>query len=106
MALSDPIIEKIADYTHTYEAQEASLQEAKTCFFDSLACAFLALEHKKVKDFCNIGYIKDSSGPVRVIGTDIKTNPVDAAFLNGSLIRWLDFNDTWLAKEWGHPSDN
>ena len=106
MALFDPISEKIADYTHTYEAQEASLQEAKTCFFDSLACAFLALEHKKVKDFCNIGYIKDSSGPVRVIGTDIKTNPVDAAFLNGSLIRWLDFNDTWLAKEWGHPSDN
>ncbi len=106
MALFDPIIEKIANYTHTYEAKEASLQEAKTCFFDSLACAFLALEHKKVKDFCNIGYIKDSSGPVRVIGTDIKTNPVDAAFLNGSLIRWLDFNDTWLAKEWGHPSDN
>ena len=106
MALFDPIIEKIANYTLTYEAQEASLQEAKTCFFDSLACAFLALEHKKVKDFCNISYIKDSSGPVRVIGTDIKTNPVDAAFLNGSLIRWLDFNDTWLAKEWGHPSDN
>ena len=106
MALFDRIIEKIAEYTHTFEAQESSLQEAKTCFFDSLACAFLALEHKKVKDFCNIGYIKDSSGSVRVIGTDIKTNPVDATFLNGSLIRWLDFNDTWLAKEWGHPSDN
>ena len=106
MTLSDPIIEKIADYAQTYNAREASLKEAKTCFFDSLACAFLALEHKKVKDFCNIAYISDSSGSVRVIGTDIKTNPVDATFLNGALIRWLDFNDTWLAKEWGHPSDN
>ena len=79
---------------------------SKTCFFDSLACAFLALEHKKVRDFCNIAYISDSSGSVGVIGTDIKTNPVDATFLNGALIRWLDFNDTWLAEEWGHPSDN
>ena len=106
MTLSDPIIEKIADYAHTFNAEEASLKEAKTCFFDSLACAFLALEHKKVRDFCNIAYISDSSGSVGVIGTDIKTNPVDATFLNGALIRWLDFNDTWLAKEWGHPSDN
>ena len=43
---------------------------------------------------------------MRVIGTDLQTNVLDATFLNGALIRWLDFNDTWLAKEWGHPSDN
>ena len=94
----DPIIEKITDYVQSFEAKENSLLEAKTCFFDSLACAFLALEHKKVRDFCNIAYISDSSGSVGVIGTDIKTNPVDATFLNGALIRWLDFNDTRIIK--------
>ena len=80
------------------------MQEAKHAF-DSLACAFLALEHEKVQNFCSLAYIKDSSGSVGVIGTDTKTNVVDITFLNGALIRWLDLN-TWLAKEWGHPSDN
>jgi len=106
MSKFDPVINKIADFTQAYVADESSLQEAKRCFFDSLACAFLALEHDKVQSFCALPYISDSSGTVGVIGTDIKTNVVDATFLNGSLIRWLDFNDTWLAKEWGHPSDN
>ena len=102
----DPIIEKISDYVQSYQANEHSLIEAKTCFFDSIACAFMALDHDQVKKFTQLEYIKNSSGTVRVIGTNIKTNAVDAAFLNGALIRWLDFNDTWLAKEWGHPSDN
>jgi len=102
----DPIIEKISDYVQSYQANEHSLIEAKTCFFDSIACAFMALDQDQVKKFTQLQYIKNSSGTVRVIGTNIKTNAVDAAFLNGALIRWLDFNDTWLAKEWGHPSDN
>ena len=102
----DPIIEKITDYVQSFEAKENSLLEAKTCFFDSLACSFLALKYDQVQKFCSIEYIKNSTGSSRVIGTDIKSNPVEAAFLNGALIRWLDFNDTWLAKEWGHPSDN
>ncbi|MBL6693938.1 MAG: 2-methylcitrate dehydratase [Proteobacteria bacterium] len=106
MSKFDPVIQKIANYAQAYTADESSLQEAKRCFFDSLSCAFLALEHDKVKSFCALPYISDSSGTVGVIGTDIKTNVIDATFLNGSLIRWLDFNDTWLAKEWGHPSDN
>ena len=66
----------------------------------------MALDHDQAKKFTQLEYIKNSSGSVRVIGTNIKTNAVDATFLNGALIRWLDFNDTWLAKEWGHPSDN
>ena len=66
----------------------------------------MALEHDQVKKFIDIDYIKNSQGSVRVVGTDLKTNVLDATFLNGALIRWLDFNDTWLAKEWGHPSDN
>lgn len=102
----DPVIEKISDYVQSFQAQESSLIEAKNCFFDSIACAFMALDHEQVKKFIQLEYIKNSSGSVRVIGTNIKTNAVDAAFLNGALIRWLDFNDTWLAKEWGHPSDN
>ena len=106
MSKFDPVIHKLTNFTQTFVADESSLQEAKTCFFDSLACAFLALEHDKVQNFCSLAYIKDSSGSVGVIGTDTKTNVVDATFLNGALIRWLDFNDTWLAKEWGHPSDN
>ena len=102
----DPLIKKISDYVQTYQAKDESLQEAKTCFFDSIACAFMALEHDQVKKFIEIDYIKNSQGSVRVIGTDLKINALDATFLNGALIRWLDFNDTWLAKEWGHPSDN
>ena len=102
----DPLIKKISDYVQTYQAKDESLQEAKTCFIDSIACAFMALEHDQVKKFIEIDYIKNSQGSVRVIGTDLKTNALDATFLNGALIRWLDFNDTWLAKEWGHPSDN
>ena len=102
----DPVIEKISDYVQSFQAQESSLNEAKNCFFDSIACAFMALDHEQVKKFIQLEYIKNSSGSVRVIGTNIKTNAVDATFLNGALIRWLDFNDTWLAKEWGHPSDN
>ena len=105
MSTFDPVIYKLTNFTQAFVADESSLQEAKTCFFDSLACAFLALEHEKVQNFCSLAYIKDSSGSVGVIGTDTKTNVVDATFLNGALIRWLDFNDTWLAKEWGHPSD-
>ena len=106
MSKFDPLIQKITDFAQSFEANDNTLREAKTCFFDSIACAFLALEHEKVKNFCSLPYIADSSGTVGVIGTDIKTNVVDATFLNGTLIRWLDFNDTWLAKEWGHPSDN
>ena len=106
MSKFDPLIQKITDFAQSFEANDNTLREAKTCFFDSIACAFLALEHEKVQNFCSLPYIVDSSGSVGVIGTDIKTNVVDATFLNGTLIRWLDFNDTWLAKEWGHPSDN
>ena len=106
MSKFDPLIQKITDFAQSFEASDNTLREAKTCFFDSIACAFLALEHEKVQNFCSLPYIANSSGSVGVIGTDIKTNVVDATFLNGTLIRWLDFNDTWLAKEWGHPSDN
>ena len=106
MSNFNPLIEKITNFAQTYEAAGDTLQEARICFYDSLACAFLALEHSQAQNFCALPYIKNSSGSVGVIGTDIKTNVIDATLLNGALIRWLDFNDTWLAKEWGHPSDH
>ena len=89
MSKFDPVIHKLTNFTQTFVADESSLQEAKTCFFDSLACAFLALEHDKVQNFCSLAYINDSSGSVGVIGTDIKTNVVDATFLNGALMLHL-----------------
>ena len=64
MSKFDPVIHKLTNFTQTFVADESSLQEAKTCFFDSLACAFLALEHDKVQNFCSLAYIKDSSGSV------------------------------------------
>ena len=76
----DPIIEKISDYVQNYQASESSLIEAKTCFFDSIACALMALDHDQAKKFTQLEYIKNSSGSVRVIGTNIKTNVVDATF--------------------------
>ena len=58
----DPLIKKISDYVQTYQAKDESLQEAKTCFFDSIACAFMALEHDQVQKFIEIDYIKNSQG--------------------------------------------
>ena len=102
----DPVIKKISDYVHGYSSSDESLNEAKTCFFDSIACGFMALEHENAKKFIELDQIKYSTGNIRVLGTNVKTNAIEATFLNGLFIRWLDFNDTWLAKEWGHPSDN
>ena len=58
MSNFDPIIKKISDYVQNYQANEESLQEAKTCFFDSIACAFMALEHDQVKKFIILNILK------------------------------------------------
>ena len=91
MSKFDPVIHKLTNFTQTFVADESSLQEAKTCFFDSLACAFLALEHDKVQNFCSLAYIKDSSGSVGVIGTDTKTNVVDANIFKWSINKMVGF---------------
>jgi 2-methylcitrate dehydratase len=104
----DEILTAIAHYT--VEA-EISRQEAYTtahqCLLDSLGCALLALENPACRRL--LGPIVPGAalpGGVRVPGTAYELDPVQAAFNIGCLIRWLDFNDTWLAAEWGHPSDN
>ncbi|MGH3412068.1 MAG: MmgE/PrpD family protein [Marmoricola sp.] len=73
---------------------------------DALACALLASADPECTRVIEPPYSGGDAGGVRVPGTRLSTPPVDAAFATGALVRWLDFNDTWLAQEWGHPSDN
>ena len=74
---------------------------------DSLACAMLAMKFPEcVKHLGPLVPGGEMPGGARVPGTALELDPVQAAFNIGTLVRWLDFNDTWLAAEWGHPSDN
>ena len=104
----DPIMVEIADYAANYvpESKEA-LDTARYCFVDALGCALLALRFPECTK--HLGPIVPGAllnNGARVPGTDWQLDPVQAAFNIGAMIRWLDFNDTWLAAEWGHPSDN
>jgi 2-methylcitrate dehydratase len=80
---------------------------ARLCLMDSLGCALLALDYAECVR--SLGPVVDGAtlhGGARVPGTSFELDPVQAAFNLGAMIRWLDYNDTWLAAEWGHPSDN
>ena len=84
-----------------------ALSTARYCLIDALACAFLALRAPECTKL--LGPVVPGAGlagGARVPGTGYELDPVCAAFNIGTLVRWLDFNDTWLAAEWGHPSDN
>jgi 2-methylcitrate dehydratase len=98
----------IADYVidYTVDSQEA-YDTARYMLLDSLACAMLAMKFPDCVQ--HLGPIVPGAtlpGGARVPGTNFELDPVQAAFNIGTLVRWLDFNDTWLAAEWGHPSDN
>ncbi len=106
----DPLLQQLADYVlDTGRASgAAALETARLCLMDSLGCAFLALGYPACRRLLGPvvpGATLPSRG-ARVPGTDHELDPVQAAFNTGALVRWLDFNDTWLAAEWGHPSDN
>lgn len=98
----------IADYVHDYKIDsELAYQTAYYDLLDSLACAFTALKFPECTKL--LGPIvpeEQLKKGVYVPGTHFILNPIQAAFNLGTMIRWLDFNDTWLAAEWGHPSDN
>ena len=106
--LPDDVLVKIADFicsemSHT----ELDYETAKYCLMDTLACGFQALDYPACTKL--LGPIVPGAtlrGGARVPGTSYELEPVMAAFNIGAMIRWLDFNDTWLAAEWGHPSDN
>jgi 2-methylcitrate dehydratase len=104
----DREIQDIANYVLNYNitSQEA-YSTAKYCLMDSLGCAMLALRFPECTKL--LGPIVPGAmltNGARVPGTSLELDPVQAAFNIGSLIRWLDYNDTWLAQEWAHPSDN
>ena len=104
----DKVLVDIADYVDGYEIDSATaLETARYCLMDTLACAFLALDYPACTKL--LGPVVPGAtlaGGARVPGTAWELDPVQAAFNIGALVRWLDFNDTWLAAEWGHPSDN
>ncbi len=104
----DKEIQDIADYVVNYRinSQEA-IDTARYCFLDALACGFMALSNKHCTKL--LGPVVPGAtlkNGTCVPGTSYELDPVQGAFNIGALIRWLDFNDTWLAAEWGHPSDN
>ena len=104
----DELIKKIADYVHDYNiTSDEAISTAKYCLMDTIGCGLLALTFPECKSLLG-PYIDGTEVPngVRVLGTNFKLDPIKAAWDNGAIIRWLDFNDTWLAAEWGHPSDN
>lgn len=98
----------IADYVSSKEvASELAFTTARYCLMDTLGCATLALKYPACTKLLG-PIIPGTVVPVgaRVPGTNYLLDPILAAFNIGTLVRWLDFNDTWLAAEWGHPSDN
>ena len=104
----DAILAAIADYTVAdLPDSPVAFTTARYCLLDALACAFLALRVTECTKL--IGPVAPGAefrGGARVPGTTYELDPVTAAFNIGTMVRWLDFNDTWLAAEWGHPSDN
>ena len=104
----DSLFTDIADYVHNFEIDSPTAREtARFCLMDSLGCGFLALDFPACRKM--LGPVvpgASMAGGCRVPGTRLELDPVKAAFDIGAMIRWLDFNDTWLAAEWGHPSDN
>lgn len=104
----DKVLTDIADYALGYEIKSAlAYTTARYCLMDTLGCGLEALEYPACTKL--LGPIVPGTvvpHGARVPGTSFQLDPVQAAFNIGAMIRWLDFNDTWLAAEWGHPSDN
>jgi 2-methylcitrate dehydratase len=104
----DQMLAAIADYATSFKIDSATAYDtARYCLMDTLACGFQALKYPACTKL--MGPIVPGAtmvGGARVPGTSYELDPVRAAFNVGTMIRWLDFNDTWLAAEWGHPSDN
>ena len=104
----DDVLVKIADYVLDKQIEsEEAYNTARYCLMDTLGCGLLALTFPDCVKLLG-PYVEGTEVPggVRVPGTKHVLDPVKGAWDIGAIIRWLDFNDTWLAAEWGHPSDN
>src|SRR5213596_2553062 len=104
----DKVLTLIADYVTSFNiTSKEAFATARHCLIDTLGCGFEALSYPACTKL--MGPIVPGTvvpNGARVPGTSFQLDPVQAAFNIGAMIRWLDFNDTWLAAEWGHPSDN
>ncbi len=105
---TDQVIQDIADYALKFPIRsDEAYNTARLCLMDTLGCGFEALSYPACTKL--MGPIVPGTvvpNGAKVPGTSFQLDPVMAAFNIGCMIRWLDFNDTWLAAEWGHPSDN
>ena len=106
--IADQALQDIADYVIDFKVEsEEALNTARNCLIDTIGCGLLALKYLNCTR--HLGPIVPGTTVVngaRVFGRSYELDPVKAAWDIGALVRWLDFNDTWLAEEWGHPSDN
>ena len=104
----DKVLVDIANYVGEYAIKSNEAYDtARYCLLDTLGCGFEALEYPACTKL--LGPVVQGTvvpNGAKVPGTQFQLDPVQAAFNIGAMIRWLDFNDTWLAAEWGHPSDN
>lgn len=104
----DLVLQQIADYVLDYQIDSAEAWDtARNCLMDTLGCGLLALRFPECTK--HLGPIVEGTivpHGARVPGTSFRLDPVKAAWDIGCIVRWLDYNDTWLAAEWGHPSDN
>src|SRR5450756_777112 len=104
----DQVLVDIADYASKFKIKSAEAYDTeRLCLMDTLGCGLEALEYPACTKL--MGPIVPGTvvpNGAKVPGTQFQLDPVQAAFNIGAMIRWLDFNDTWLAAEWGHPSDN
>ena len=104
----DQVLADIADYVLSYGIKsELAYDTARNCLIDTLGCGLEALQYPACTKMLGpvVAGTQVPNG-AKVPGTSHQLDPVQAAFNIGAMIRWLDFNDTWLAAEWGHPSDN
>lgn len=104
----DQVLVDIADYICDYEINsEEAYDTARNCLMDTLGCGLLALRFPECTKLLG-PLVEGTTVPngARVPGTQFRLDPVKAAWDIGCIVRWLDYNDTWLAAEWGHPSDN
>ena len=104
----DDVLQQIADYVLTYRVKnKEAWNTARNCLMDTLGCGLLALRFPECTK--HLGPLVEGTvvpHGARVPGTSFRLDPVKAAWDIGCIVRWLDYNDTWLAAEWGHPSDN
>jgi len=105
----DSLLTQIARYADSYKGfSKLSIETAKYCLMDTLGCGLLALKYPACSKLLGPSVEGAEFRPLgaKIPGTSYQLEPIRAAFNVGAMVRWLDFNDTWLAAEWGHPSDN